>query len=353
MNNKLNKGNSFSLEKLNINIENDMFISSDEYREFDMKKMSFLEDTNREKEYDQRILCKNNFHWGQLKLFISEFYVMTYILKDSDVKDILYIGAAPGGHLFPLSKIFKQFTFHLYDNGRFDKRLYSCENIKIHKKYFDDEEIKLWKSKYNKIFLISDIRNLSYIPETQTDEMQRINEKSVWNDMLLQQKWVEELEPHISLLKFRLPFPHKFVLEEGRMRKYLNGKIMKQVYNKPKSSETRLLVRGIEYREYDIVKYERQMFYHNTFVRDEMNFLSPIGAKKSSVCEILGISPSVCESLGLFNNYDDVYFTTLIKDFIRVFEKVESNRKNILKLIKFIINNLSKNKVDLYDKKLM
>jgi len=99
MNTKLSKGNSFSLEKLKINIENDMFISSDEYHEFDMKKMSFLEDTDKEREYDQRILCKNNFHWGQLKLFVSEFYVMTYILKDSDVKDILYIGAAPGGHL--------------------------------------------------------------------------------------------------------------------------------------------------------------------------------------------------------------------------------------------------------------
>ena len=211
---KVAKGNKFSLKDLNLIepkekedeiINEQEKIIEDKYYTFDKDKYFTLKDLDGEKVYDPKSILKN-FYWGQLKLFLSEFYTLVYHLKEDNITDILYIGAAPGDHLYVLSHLFEDFTYHLYDMLPFDKRLQTLNNVKIYKKYFDDVELEKWKKVSRKYFLISDIRTITYSASATGTKYLRNNEKAVLNDMRLQEKWVKTLTPAISLLKFRLPF---------------------------------------------------------------------------------------------------------------------------------------------------
>ena len=312
----LSGGNSFSIKELNLlkhseKKDNIVFETEEhtegKYYEFDRKSNFILGDMDGQKVYDPKTILKNSY-WGQLKLFLSEFYTLLYHLKDSEITDILYIGAAPGEHIYVLAHLFEDYTYHLYDMCSFDKRLQNMKNIRIHKKYFDDAELKKWKSFDRKIFLISDIRTLTYSASATGLKYLKENEKAVLNDMKLQEKWVKELEPEVSLLKFRLPFPHEFILkEQGKILNYLDGTILKQAYNKPSSSETRLLVKDIISKDYDIVKYERQLFYQNSEIRNKLKFKNPINNQNKPIYE----------KKGLLNSYDETCLTVLVIDFIK------------------------------------
>ena len=115
----LSNGNSFPVDSLKIK----RLIGKDlKYKNFDKEKYFYIHQNDKEIPYDyNKILV--NIHWGQLKLFISEFFTFIYHLDDSDVKDILYIGAAPGDHIYVLSQLFEEYHYHLYDTQRFDSRL--------------------------------------------------------------------------------------------------------------------------------------------------------------------------------------------------------------------------------------
>ena len=307
------RGNSFGLEKLNL--QGSDREDYEKYVEFEREKNFYLTQHSGEMEYDVTSIL-NNIHWGQLKLFLSEFFAIIHHM-DEDVKNILYVGGANGSHIFGLAELFEDLNFHLYDTERFDKRLYRLKNVKIYKKYFDDKELEIWKKK-GKIFFISDIRTLTYDPGTQTDEVRIKNEESVWNDMKLQESWIKKLRPSLSLIKFRLPFAYDFILKEGRTRNYLNGDVCFQVYNKPTSSETRLLVKDVSFKDWDIVEYERKMYYHNCVTRNKRKFLNPFNSRPVEIYS----------SKGLFNDFDSTYFTVLVMDFIRDYTSDEPTEKN-------------------------
>ena len=233
------KGNAFEIRiEKNNKDEEDYY----DFKFFEKEKYFYMNSGSRESEYDISCILRN-IHWGQLKLFLSEFFVLIYH-TDESIKDILYVGAANGSHIYVLAEFFQNITFHLYDSEKFDKRLYSVKNIKIYKRYFNESDLDQWKKKSN-FFFISDIRTLTYNPSGNEDEIRVKNEESVWSDMKLQERWIESLKPSLSLIKFRLPFAYDFVLKEGQTRKYLDGDVCFQVYNKPTSSETRLLVKDI------------------------------------------------------------------------------------------------------------
>lgn len=342
----LSKGNTFTIEELKIKKEEVKFdnivfkkkkYNKDKFYNFLEESLIFIEEDDGETNYNPNSLIKN-IHWGQLKLFLSEFYVL--INSKKELKNILYIGSAPGEHIYVLSKLFENYNYYLYDSGNFDKRLYELKNVKIYKKYFDDTELKKWKSFNENLFLISDIRTLTYSPESNSIESQKLNEKVVWEDMKLQEKWVTELEPLVSLLKFRLPFAYDFVIEEGINKKYLDGKILRQAYGKSKSSETRLMVEEIKFKDYDITKYERKMYYHNKEIRNKLKFLNPINDKNEPIYE----------KKGLFNGFDDVYFTTLVIQYLRKIKEIPS-KENVRKIIDYILQNITVRKIDLLSKK--
>jgi hypothetical protein len=309
---------------------------SEDPEQYGMKKFEedqvYMRDGDKQKLYDPTRILRN-VHWGQLKLFCSEMFLF---LKHTPptVSDILYIGAAPGEHLFVLNKLFPKFRYHLYDSENFDKRLHGMENIKIHKKYFDDSDIKKWK-KMSNFALISDIRTLSYDPSVQDSRSRQRNEDSVWADMKLQEKWIMELRPTVSLIKFRLPFAYDFVLKEGLTREYLNGVVMKQVFNKPTSSETRLIVTDFDKKDWNLVEYEQKMAYHNDHNRNRSRYYNPLNMSKT---------PVVAEA-GLGNDFDSVFLTHMVMEYLK------ENSGDFHSTISMILSEMSYKKVSLLTKR--
>ena len=311
-----------------------------EFKKFHGEKDCFVCKNDKRMRYDESKIHHKNVHWGQLKLFVSEFYTIIHHLNPKEVKKILYIGAAPGEHIFPLSELFEDIEFHLYDSEKFDSRLKNKKNIKIYKKYFNDRDLEEWKSKNNDYLLISDIRSLQYDPSTRDKKSKQRNEMSVWSDMKLQEKWVMEMKPKVSLLKFRLPFAYDFVLREGKTRNYLDGKVLKQTYNKPSSSETRLLVTSFETKEWDLLQYEEQLSYHNSFLRGKSKFINPINDSQDPLYR----------KKGLENDFDSAYLYYCVIQFLRSIDQ-DVTTENVESIIDFIIDNMSEKGTNLLSKK--
>jgi len=329
----LSQGNSFPVSSLKLKKKEQENLK---YKLFN-KQYFYIADEDKEMPYqNNKILI--NVHWGQLKLFCSEFASMIYHLDHSKVKDIVYVGAAPGDHLYVLAQLYEDFNYHLYDSEKIDSRLKELSNVKIYSKYFDDVDLEEW-SKKSKVFLISDIRTLTYDASGFDEAVQKRNEESVWSDMKLQQRWVETLKPEISLLKFRLPFAHDFILKQGKERNYLDGLVMRQVYNKPTSSETRLLVKNVDYRDWDLVSYERKLSYHNTKIRT-VNFLNPMNENEDKIYD----------SKGLFNDFDSTYFCILVMDFLKSIDEIPTP-ENVKNIFDFILDNISSKKSNLLSKR--
>ena len=97
------EGNSFDLEKLNLQGSDKE--NYEKYIEFEKDINFYLNDNSGEMEYDVTSVL-NNVHWGQLKLFLSEFFAIIHHMDD-DVKNILYVGGANGSHVYVLSELFE------------------------------------------------------------------------------------------------------------------------------------------------------------------------------------------------------------------------------------------------------
>ena len=271
----------------------------------------------------------SNTHWGQLKLFSNELLFLTNYYDPADVNSVVYVGAACGDHMKVLAKLFPSLHFYLYDLADFCKELENINNITIYKKYFDDEDIKEWKTK--PCMFISDIRTVSYDSSKTDVEDMKNNEETVWKDMNLQKRWVEEIKPLYSLLKFRLPYAEDFELDKGKTRDYLDGIVYIQPFCKSSSSETRLCVFGkqITKRSWDILSYERKLFHHNSVIRRNTFFRNPIDDYKRFIYP----------EIGLYNDFDSVFFTNIVIDYMKKIN-MNINQESIRKLLKYILENI-------------
>lgn len=303
-------------------------VKSGNMKTFDRDLHYLIGDHTPEKPY-RRGAKLSNTHWGQLKLFTSELLFLSHYLDETVVKDVVYVGAAPGDHIVVLSKLFHSVRFHLYDSNDFVPQLKNCKNVTIHQRYFDEKDIEIWKAK--RCMFVSDIRTLSYDSSKTSVEDMKKNEDTVWQDMNLQRKWVEELQPEYSLLKFRLPYAEHFELEKGRYRDYLDGIVYVQAFCKASSSEARLCVFGkqITERKWDILSYERKMFHHNSEVRSKQLFENPISKTDRYIYP----------ELGLYNDFDSVHFTHAVMDYMNKIN-MEINNANVKKLLKYILDNI-------------
>ena len=298
---------------------------------FDRKLHYVIGDHTDEKLY-RRGCNLGNTHWGQLKLFVSELLFLTHYYDSTETNDVVYVGAAHGDHLRVLSKMFPKITFHLFDSGDFNEGLYNISNIVVNKRYFDDSDIEEWKNR--KCLFISDIRTTTYDSSKTNIEDLKINEDTVWEDMALQRKWVETIKPLYSLLKFRLPYAEQFELEKGKTRNYLDGIVYTQAFCKSSSSETRLCVLGkqITGREWDILSYERKLFHHNSVIRCKYLFENPIDKEKRFIYP----------ELGLYNDFDSVYFTNVVIDYMKKIN-MDITKESVKKLLKYILDNIKDN----------
>lgn len=289
-----------------------------------------IDDNSPKTEYQQNLKL-NNIHWGQLKLFCNEMIFLNLYFDESDgVRDVVYVGAAGGYHLELLANLFPTLHFHLFDTEKFHLALYSMPNVTVHNRYFDEQDVNVWKDK--KCYFISDIRGLGYDSSKTDVKEKEKNEELVWKDMLLQQSWVEEIKPRYSMLKFRLPYAEKFILEKGKTREYLDGVVYLQPFCKRASSETRLVIDGenLFSREWDLLDYEQRLAFHNKIVRAHKKFQNPLGKSKL-----------IHSDIGLYDDYDSTAFTYIMLDYMK---KVNMDRSPsvVKKFLEHVLSNIKK-----------
>ncbi len=226
-------------------------------------------------------LCKT-VHQGQRKLLLGElyFFISTYELwKMHKEITVVYIGAASGSHLMMLWDLLMgydatKFEWHLYDKAKFSPHVLNVaidlgNKVTVFNEYFTEETVKRYEGKTT--MLISDIRSLSasnVIKRTNTgasrEEVEALD-KLVDDDNKLNKAIYLLLKPICASIKFRMPF----YVNEFSMRtfNFMKGVIVFQAWAKLQSAETRLIVTENVFVDYDCLKYERQLAYHNTVVR--------------------------------------------------------------------------------------
>lgn len=188
------------------------------------------------------------------------------IKNNIQTKDIiiLYIGSAPGHHIYYLFDILRDynFTWHLWDPRDHIKKLTDLETneynkIKIFKKLFERKDIVDYTDK--NVILISDLR---------TVEGSEPSTKELLENFSLQNDLVQLINPLYVLLKWSCPWPDK----EWKNFYMINGLELLQVYSKRLAVELRITasrpytLRKILYT--DAQNYEEKMFYFNTNIRN-------------------------------------------------------------------------------------
>ena len=243
-------------------------------------------------------------HYGQLKLLISEIYFLTLYAMDhiGDTVTVVYAGAAPGIHIPFLSRMFPQVDFHLYDPACF--RIEATDKIHLYTQYFTAEDAQKWiRAERERILFISDIRSLDdddlVTTKVTNIESQRRVEEEVNKNMREQEEYYKIIRPHRALLKMRLPYAYAWTTSSSY--RYLNGSIFKQSFAPQTSTETRLVPSGDEI-DYDIRKYESQMFHHNVIIREKMRYNIPVTDPKC----------------GLTNDYDSAYTMFVLTKYLTV-----------------------------------
>ena len=103
-------------------------------------------------------------------------------------------------------------------------------------------------------------------------------------------------------MKFRLPYPDR--PHQPKHVEYLDGWIFKQAWAPQTSTETRLVPYG-DVKIYDGLKYEAQMFYHNTQIRENNVYNNPITHDLSPINppELLNDFDSTLECMILMDYY--------------------------------------------------
>lgn len=213
-------------------------------------------------------------HFGQRKLLLSELeFLCVCAAENTDVKCVVYAGAAPGNHIPVLADIFHEYSFILIDPSPFcvqlkDYARRSTGRVKLIQDLFSENVASRLKLIPHGFLFVSDIRNTSVSREEGN------NDRVVQQDMDLQRQWVTELRPARSMLKFRLPFA-RFENKTcvNRDFEYLAGDIYLQAFSRPGSAETRLITQtlapgmSVPLQTHDCERYEKQMRFFNIVSR--------------------------------------------------------------------------------------
>lgn len=264
--------------------------------------------------YDESLkLCrgKKKMHLGQFKLFFSELIFLTMFAKPND--KILYIGAAPGYHITKLADLFPDVNFDLWDPRKFEIELRS--NIKTYNDFFTDVSANSYKQNNERILLMCDLRTLEigklkkYKNITKMDEL-------VDDDMKMQRRWCQIINPAYAYLKFRLPF-------EVPQTKYLSGTIYLQPYTKI-STEARLLTNNYDNNIiYDNIEFEEKIAYHNGYTRCNSKHYNKW--------------KNIMTEYNLVNNWDNALALHIVNFYLKTVKNIKSNEE-VGKLFMDIVN---------------
>lgn len=291
---------------------------------------------------------KNTVKWGQRKLALStiQFFTLYWNPKEIPKPVCVYVGAAPGYTINVMKILFPDIEWHLYDSAHFNRKL-PKENVTIYNRYFENEDIKTWTDK--NIFFISDIRDPEYqmcfsedlIVKPSVDAngtRRKLNkydcDKVVLRDMLLQQKWVYEINPKAAHLKFRPPWAGDRYKDGKAIFPYLQGHAYFQPWLGPSSTETRLVPVRNESGNYysvnwDAQKFEDKLFYHNSMARNVYKYINPYTGDNSHI-----------DGMELTDDWDSLFEATILSQYL---EKVGSANtlENVQKLSRLLTNTLN------------
>jgi hypothetical protein len=264
---------------------------------------SYMKDNSNRAEYEEGLkMGFDNFHWGQLKLLISELQLIIEnfeYIKSNNITKIIYVGSANGIHIPWLSQLCEQyldikFVFILIDGAPFEKNVWEYkketnderifiyntimsskltekkpigsdlltfrDNEKVYPEFIKEKHLKKDNGDYEKHIFISDLR-VSPI------------EYQIEKDSQLQTDLVTDFEPYLALLKFRIPFLNTSSEKNG-IHTY-NGDMLWPVFGNKKTTETRLVVygknhpkRSFNIKFWDLDTHEKKCFYFNSITRN-------------------------------------------------------------------------------------
>lgn len=331
---------------------------------FSVKDLYVHKETRRLPYRKRNNVEKSNVHWGQRKLFLSEveFFSLYWNVKEIPNPLCVYAGSAPGQHLPILSKMFPSFTFHLYDPSPF--KIKETERIKIHQQYFNDDIASQYANRKD-VFFLSDIRTTDHkilfkdaltkrgITKFDTNnnpvgpanlikeaekESTRAVETQIWNDMNMQQKWLQIINPEHALLKFRLPYAME---GNSPIVEYVQGVVFWQIWAPPTSTETRLKPARTSSGQYevgtwDVKEYEEWCFYQNTVVREHNTYRNPFTNDDTpiDIPELTNDFDSVAESYILKMYTDKIGITAPAAKYTKV--------KELSRMLTWVLNDNNK-----------
>jgi hypothetical protein len=247
---------------------------------------------------------------GQLKLLICEIQFLTLYWNPIQTPrpQLVYVGSASGHHIVMLSQMYPAFYFHLYDSNPFAPALESISNVTLYKRYFNESDVATFRDR-DDVYFISDIRSSDYIQGDVKDfKIKKRNEEIVEADMIMQMKWVTDIQPLYSHLKFRLPYGEKFNLEKGTSCNYLSGTLYLQPWASKTSSELRL-VSSSPYTtiDWDYVKIEEIMYNHNSERRSKTLYINPL----------TGVNAGLYNEVGFDDSWESVFTIVVLMEYLQ------------------------------------
>lgn len=249
----------------------------------------YLNESDPELEYRRRKdEEKISVAYGQRKLCIMLINFFTlYYQPNNPCKKVCYVGASPGSNIQIAVDLFPELEFHLYDPSPF--KIKPSKRVILYNQYFTDEDAKLWSD--IPCYFISDIRTADYTKAKDLDD----NEEQIQKDMEDQMRWYNIIKPVKAHLKFRLPYTGG---NRPLFVKYLDGVLFKQAFAPETSTETRLVPHGPNImKDWDCLKYQSQMFYHNVVIRETVRYLNPLDESETPIDypELTNDYDSACE----------------------------------------------------------
>lgn len=243
----------------------------EEYLDFENKYM-ILSEESEQLQYKINIRSQTfHYHWGQRKLgmVLLQFLNLYLDLEKTPNPKVVYAGAAPGNNIKFVSILYPMVEWFLYDPRKIE--LQETDKIHIFQQYFEDKDAERYRTdeESERVYFLSDIRRYS---PSHFGELSQLYEKSILEDMFMQQEWCKIMNPVASQLKFRLPYPNY----EISTVKYLQGIIYIQPWAPIVTTETRLVVTDVtKYTTYNVLEYQNMLYFINKQVRNNYKFKNP------------------------------------------------------------------------------
>lgn len=234
--------------------------NKDKIQILDTLERTLKVDAPRKEYYQRKGELRSTNHWGQRKLLLSEIEFLTEHGHRSSI--VVYAGAAPGPRNEYLADLFPKHKFVFIDPNPFHEKLRQAaegnDRIELISESFTDELAMTYRGK--SVLFISNIRTADSCAMTKNEV-----ERTLVEDNRRQMSWHLQMEPVVSMLKFRLPWV-------AGITKYLsgfsdNGKLYLPIWGGQTTTETSLIVSGNEMYDYDNTVYEQMMFHFNTTQR--------------------------------------------------------------------------------------